>query len=354
MKYSIKIEERLYPSKIVSYYTIVLSIILALIFGAIVIISEGANPIKSYQAIFMGAFGSRYSLSETLVKTIPLILCGVGVAIAFRMILWNIGAEGQLHIGAFTASWVALTFPYLPIYILLPLMILAGFVGGALWALIPAILKAALKVNEIITTLLMNYIAILWVYYFVYGPWRDPKGYGFPLSAPFSVSAQLPRFGSSRVHLGLVFGIFAAIILYFVLKKTKWGYEIKVIGENPEAANYAGMNIFKNIILVMVISGGLAGLAGMCEVSGITRRLQPAISPGYGYTAIIIAWLAKLNPWVIILVSFLFGGLLVGGDQIQMTMGLPLAISHIIQGAILFFILGGETLNTYKIKIIKK
>jgi general nucleoside transport system permease protein len=195
----------------------------------------------------------------------------------------------------------------------------------------------------------MNYIAILWVDYLVFGPWRDPKGLNFPNSAPFSENAILPAFGHTRIHLGLFIGLAIALLFFLVLKYTKWGFEIRVCGESPKAATYAGMNFIKNILLVMFISGGIAGVAGMTEVSAITQRLQQGISPGYGFTAIIVAWLARLNPWAITLVSFLLGGLLVGGFSIQ-TSGFPAATVSMLQGAILFFVLGGEILGQYRIK----
>jgi ABC-type uncharacterized transport system permease subunit len=300
--------------------------------------------------MFKGAFGSAYGLSETVVKAIPLLLAGLGVAIAFKMLLWNIGAEGQLYMGAFAASYIALFHPDLPSYIMLPAMLVAGMLAGGLWALLTALPRALLGVNEVIISLMLNYVAILWVDYLVYGPWKDPQGFNFPLTAPFPESAILPVLGESRIHLGLVFGLIAAALLFLLLNRTRWGYEIRVIGESARAARYAGMNIVRNIMLVMFLSGALAGLAGFCEVAGITHRLQHGISPGYGYTAIIIAWLAKLHPGAVVLVSFLFGGLLVGGYTIQ-TMGLPAATVSMLQGAILFFLLGGEILNRYRIRL---
>ena len=343
-----RLEKRLNPSAALTFLVPALSVVLALGFGAAFLLATGHDPVKVYAAMWKGAFGSKYGFSETVVKAIPLMLSGLGVSIAFRMLLWNIGAEGQLYLGAFAASWVALSFPDAPASVLLPAMVLAGFLAGALWALLPALPRAFLGVNEVITTLMLNYVGILWVDYLVYGPWKDPKGFNFPLSRPFSPSAVLPTIGGTRVHLGLVFALVAAAGLHIVLRRLKWGYEIRVIGESPTAARYAGMNIARNILLVMFLSGGLAGLAGMAEVSGITQRLQHGISPGYGYTAIIVAWLAKLNPWAVVAVSFLFGGLLVGGYSIQ-SAGLPAATVSMLQGAILFFVLGGEILTRYRV-----
>jgi ABC-type uncharacterized transport system permease subunit len=347
----LKVEKRLTPSRTASFLVPFISLLLALIFGGIILLAAGANPLTTYKAMFLGAFGSKYNLSETMVKAIPLMLCGLGVSIAFRMLFWNIGAEGQLAVGGIAAAGVALFgAELLPTALLLPAMFVAGFVGGALWGLVPALLKAFIRVNEIITTLMMNYIAILWVEYLFYGPWKDPAGYGFPGTAQFPEAGWLPRLPGTRLHLGLAFGIVAATFIWLVLGRTKWGYEIRVIGENPRAATYAGISLMRNIILVMILSGGLAGLAGMAEVSGIAHRLQKGLTVGYGYTAIIVAWLGKLNPWGVLLVAILLAGLLVGGDQIQITMQLPAAVALILQGAILFFMLGGELFTRYRLR----
>jgi ABC-type uncharacterized transport system permease subunit len=351
MTIPLKIEKRLTPSRTASFLVPFISLLLALIFGGIILLLAGANPLATYKAMFLGAFGSKYNLSETMVKAIPLMLCGLGVSIAFRMLFWNIGAEGQLAVGGIAAAGVALLgAEWLPAALLLPAMFVAGFVAGALWGLVPALLKAFIRVNEIIITLMMNYIAILWVEYLFYGPWKDPAGYGFPGTAQFPEAAWLPRLPGTRVHLGLAFAIAAAAFIWLVLGRTKWGYEIRVIGENPRAATYAGISLIRNIILVMVLSGGLAGLAGMAEVSGIAHRLQKGLTVGYGYTAIIVAWLGKLNPWGVLLVAILLAGLLVGGDQIQITMQLPAAVALILQGAILFFMLGGELFTRYRLR----
>ncbi|MCL4425193.1 MAG: ABC transporter permease [Firmicutes bacterium] len=350
---TLTLEKRLAPSRWISFLVPTISVAMALLFGAIFLLMTGHDPLKVYEIMAEGAFGSKYGLSETVVKSIPLMLTGLGVSIAFKMLLWNIGAEGQLYMGAFAASWVALSFPDASPGFLLSAMFLAGFLGGALWGLLPALPRAFLGVNEVITSLMLNYVAILWVDYLVYGPWKDPKGFNFPLTAPFTPSADLPTFFGTRIHLGLVVALAAAAILNVVLWRTRWGYEIRVIGESPAAARYAGMNIARNILLVMFLSGGLAGLAGMTEVAGITHRLQHGISPGYGYSAIIIAWLSKLSPGAVVLVSFLLGALLVGGYSIQSS-GLPAATVSMLQGAILFFVLGSEILTKYRLVLVRR
>ncbi len=371
----IHVEKRLEPSRSAAVLIPVFSVVVALILGGILLALVGANPIETYKAMLVGAFGSRYAISETLVKAVPLMLTGLGVSIAFRMLFWNIGGEGQLAMGGFlTAGFALFVAPKLltamepmigalngagldflaialPRTVLLTGVIAAGFVGGAMWGLVPALLKAYIGVNEIIVTLMMNYIAILWVEYLFYGPWKDPQGYGFPGTAEISELAWLPRFTGTRVNLGLIIAVVAAFLLWVVLNRTKWGYEIRVIGENPDAARYAGINRVRNIVLVMILSGGLCGLAGMTEVAGISHRLQKGLTVGYGYTAIIVAWLAKLNPWAVLVVAFLLAGLLVGGDQIQITMGLPASVALVLQGIILFLVLGGDILTKYRIVI---
>ncbi len=349
----LRMVKREYDSLAIKIAVPVLSILLAFLLGGLFLYFSGYNPGETFLRMYKGAFGTSYAISETIVKAIPLMIAGLAVSLAFRMKLWNIGAEGQIYMGAFAASGVALSFGDLSPYMLLPLMFLAGFAGGAVWGYIPGALRGYWQVNETITSLMLNYVAIFWVNFLVFGPWKDPASKGFPLTPRFSLSGYLPTLGDSRVHLGLIIAVVIAFIFYLVLKYSRWGYEIKVIGESQNAARYAGMNVARNIVLVMLISGGIAGITGMIEVSGITHRLQQDISPGYGYTAIIVAWLARLNPFTIILVAFLFGALLVGGFGVQ-TFGIPYSIVLMLQGSVLFFLLAGEFLIKYKIVVVRK
>jgi len=348
----LRIKKRPVPSKKATLMAPVLSLALALFVIALVFWSYGVNPVVAYKRIFLGAFGSLYGWSETIVKAIPLMLCGVGLAIAFKALVWNIGAEGQLLMGATAATWVALSFPQLPSWILLPAMFTAGFLGGALWALIPGFLKARWQVNEVITSLMLVYVASELVNYLIYGPWKGATEWGFPYTDKFSPSAQLPVLFNTRIHYPtLLLALGSAFLFYVLVRRTRWGYEIRVTGENPEAARYAGIDYLKVVLLVMAISGGLAGMAGVGEVAGIHHRLRypRGISPGYGFTAIIVAWLGRLNPLGIILSSLLFGGLLVGGDAIQVALGLPVATIDIFNGLILFAVLVGEFFTHYEI-----
>jgi simple sugar transport system permease protein len=333
-----------------------LSIAIGLVVGGVVIAFAGIDPITAYAALAVGAFGSVYNITETIVAATPLILISVGLLLVFKMKFWNIGAYGQYIMGAIFSSYVALNVPSSTSpFIVLSLMCLLGILGGALWAIIPAVLRVVWEVNEVIATLMMNYIGLYVLYYLVNGPWRDPTSHGFPLSKTFPLNAQLPILLShSRVHLGILFGIAAVVVIYFINNRTKFGYENRVIGGNSEAARYAGINIFRNTIIAMVLSGGLAGLAGMAQVAGVIHLLQIQINPGYGYTAIIVTWLSGLNPFLAILASILIGGIEAGGYQIQMLMHVPFGIVGVVESSILFALLGGEIFRTNKLVVRRK
>jgi ABC-type uncharacterized transport system permease subunit len=335
------------------------AIVVALILGGIVLALVGGNPFRAYAHIANASFGSAGVFSDTLVKATPIILTGLACTVAFRMKLWNIGAEGQLFVGAFAASAVVLTPllpPETPAALMLTAMAVAGMAAGAVWGFVPGILKAKLNVNEVVTTLMMNYIAVSLINFFIYAVWSEG---GFQMSPMFPKSAWLPRladyaeqipaFRGLTTHLGLVLGLIAAGVLWWVLYRSKWGFEIELTGDNPNAARYAGINIVRNTVLVMMVSGGLAGLAGMSEISGVVHRLQGAISPGYGFTGIIVAWLAKLNPLVVVPVSILFGALLLAGREIQ-----PSGIPKLIQGIILFCLISSEVLLRYRVRFVRK
>jgi general nucleoside transport system permease protein len=355
LPFHVRIEPRITPApRWLPAVVSIGAIIVALILGGIILAIVGGDPFRAYGHIARASFGSWGVLSDTLVKATPLILVGLACALAFRMKLWNIGAEGQFYIGAFAASAIVLT-PIVPEdapkIVMLFVMAAAGFIGGALWGFLPGILKARLNVNEVVTTLMMNYIAVSWNNFFIYGVWSEG---GFQMSKVFPKSAWMPRladlagdvsaFRGITLHLGLLLGIAAAAVLWWVLYRSRWGFEIQLIGDNPRAARYAGINIVRNTVLVMMVSGGLAGLAGMSEISGVVHRLQGSISPGYGFTGIIVAWLAKLNPFIVILVSILFGSLLLAGREIQ-----PSGVPRLIQGIILFTLISSDVLLRYRI-----
>jgi ABC-type uncharacterized transport system permease subunit len=335
------------------------ALLVALLISGIVIWWVGGDPVRSFLHIVDSAFGSIGVISDTLVKATPLILTGLACSLAFRMRLWNIGAEGQFLLGAWGASAVVL-FPLLPAgtpaVIVIPAMMLAGAIAGGLWGFIPGVLRARLGVSEIIVTLMLNYIALLWIQYWVFGAWSEA---GFQQTKPFPPEAILPRLtdlagtfpalGGLTVHLGLIFGIVAAAIMWVALERTRWGYEIRLIGDSPRAAEYAGIDIKRKIIVVFVISGALAGLGGMSEVSGVVHRLQDHISPGYGFTAIIIAYLARFGPFRVVVASILFGALILAGREIQ-----PQGVPAMVQGIILFALVGSDVLIRYRVRFDRR
>ena len=348
----IEIKKNPSPSLLRNVIGFTFSIGAALLIAAIILWSQGVNPWYAYGRVFIGAFGSFYGWSETLTKAIPLMLCGLGLTVAFRSSFWNIGAEGQLLFGAMAATGVALFVPTGPFT--LPLMIAAGFLAGAAWGLLPAIFKGKLGANEVIITLMMNYIAIEIVKYLVTGPWKGAKQFGFPYTDKFPAAAQLPVLADTRVpYPMLIIGIALAIVLYIILKKTRLGYNIRVIGDNPRAARYAGISYTKTILAVMIISGGLAGIAGVGEVAGVRHLLTTPeqISQGYGFTAIIVAWIAMRNPLAVIASSIFMGGLMVGGDVFQTSLGLPFQTINVFNGLILFFLIIGQILIHYNISL---
>jgi general nucleoside transport system permease protein len=349
VNWPVVLEKRSDPAPRLRYVLPAVAIGIGLLLGAMVLSFTGAHPGEAYQEMARGAFGSVYGLSETLVKATPLLLASLGVGVAFRAGFWNIGAEGQLYMGAMGGTWMALTYPGLPAPLLQPLMIVTGCMAGAFWGLIPTVLRTRWCMNEIITTLMCNYIAILWVDFLVYGPWKDPRAFGFPFAPLLLQTARLPSMPGNRVHLGLLLGLLAATGLTMLLKHTRLGYEIRIIGLSPGAARYAGMNLTRTTLLVMALSGGLAALAGVCEVAGVQGQLKHGLSPGYGYTAIIVAWLARLDPWATIVVSVLLGGLLVGSDMLQIAMNLPVAVAYMLQVLILFSVLAVEFLVGYRL-----
>lgn len=319
----------------------------ALVVSGLFIFLLGHNPIDVYSSMAKGAFGSIFRIKDTITLTIPLVVTSMGIMIAFKMKFWNIGAEGQILIGGLFASYIALNYSFLPKIILLPLMFIAGFIGGGLWAYIPALLNVKFDTNETIVTLMMNYIALQWITFLQYGPWKDPKSLGFPKIANFSQNAILPKIFD--VHIGWIFALILVAVIYFVFKSTKQGYQITVVGESKDTARYSGINVNKVVIIAMIFSGGLCGLTGMMQVSAVNQTLNVQLSAGYGYTAIITTWLSGLNPILIVPVSLLFAAMIKGGSFIQTAYQIPQSAAQIIQSVILFFVIGSEFFIQYKL-----
>ena len=351
----IKTTDRYNITPLRSFMTNILSLAAALVAISILFLIAGVNPIFAISEIFSGSFGSFYGIKETITKAIPLILIGTGLTLAFRAKFWNIGAEGQLLMGAIFATWTGLAFgESLPPYITVPLIFIAGFIGGALWGIIPAVLKIKFSINEVISTLMLNYICAEILTMLIVGPWKGKQRFGFPGTDNLPDSAILGIMPGSRIHYAtLILSLLCAIVLCIVVYKTRFGYEARVVGENPDAGRYAGINFLKTTIIIMAISGGFAGLAGVGEIAGIHHYLgYPAsVSSGYGFTAIIVAWLAKLNPLYAIVSGIFFAGILVGGDAIQISLGLPAATVQIVNGTLLIFLIMGDYFLKNKIKL---
>ena len=350
----IQVERRPVPSPWIVFGISVGAIAAAFIVAGIFFEAYGVSPFRAYGDILRGALGSRLGLTETIRRMIPLLLIGVGLTVAFRTLFWNIGADGQLLIGAIAGTGIAL-FSGLPGPLLIPAMFVGGFLGGALWGMIPATLKVKLGINDVITTLMMNYVAIYLVEWLIHGPWKGPTMRGFAYTDRFPAAAILPTIAGTRIHWPtLVIGVAAAVLLFIVVKRTRVGFEIRVVGENPDAARFAGVSHLKITLLAMFLSGGLAGAAGVGEVAGIHYMLLGPmhVSLGYGYTAIIVAWLARRNPLAVIVTSFLFAVIMRGGDVIKISLGLPFQLVNVFNGLILFFLIGSEILMRYRIRLL--
>ena len=321
----------------------------ALCISAAMLSVQGKSPLSGMMLLFQGAFGSRWALEDCVVKAIPIYLCSLGVAIAFRLQVWNIGAEGQFALGAVGATWTVVHFSWLPWFFLIPLMMLAAFMAGAFWGFIPALLKLRMRANEIIVTLMMNYIAIFFLDYLVYGRWKDPASFGFPMTPTFPENAIVGRIGSTSLNWGLLLCLVCGILVWIFFRYTRLGFELKASGENIQAARYARLPYEGLVILVMVLSGGLAGWAGFIEASATLNRLQPSIMVGYGYTAIVVAWLARLNPLYIGIAAVLLAGLRVGVENLQLELQVPAAFGEIMEGMILLSVLAASFFIYYRL-----
>ena len=349
--FRIRITRRQEPRGWSSLLVVAAAVALSLGLGGILLGIRDISPLTGLAVLLKGAYGSRFAIEDCLVKAIPIYLCSLGVAVAFRLQVWNIGAEGQFALGAVGATWVALTFPDLPGPILLPAMIAMAVLAGGLWGMIPAVLRQRLQTNEIIVTLMLNYIAILFLDYLVYGVWKDPTSFGFPMTSEFPPQAVIGKIGSTGVNWGLAHCLVLGTMVWVFTRFTRIGFELKAAGDSVRAARYAGIPYDRLVVLVMVISGALAGWAGFLEASATINRLQPSIMVGYGYTAIVVAWLARLNPLGIAVASFLLAGLRVGVENLQLDLQVPAAFGGILEGLILLTVLAGGLFTSYRLSV---
>jgi simple sugar transport system permease protein len=332
----------------------VAAFVTAFLVAGIVIWLMGRSPIAAFQVYVTQPLTDLWSLQELIIKATPLALIAIGLSYCFRANLWNIGAEGQYTMGAIFGSWLALAThgtdagPWV-----LPAMLLLGIMGGALYGLIPAVLKVRFGVNEILTSLMLVYIAQLFLDYLTRGPWRDPKGFNFPQSVTFDPAATLPAIvEGERIHYGALFALVAILVTAVVVGRTLFGYRLRLAGDAPRAAQFAGFSGKSTTLAVFAISGGLAGLAGIVEVSGQIGQMQPSISPGYGFTAITVAFLGRLNPLGILAASLVVSLTFIGGESAQILLKLPLDLTQAFQGLLLLCVLAADALVTYRIRLV--
>ncbi|MBA7581235.1 hypothetical protein ES708_23137 [subsurface metagenome] len=330
------------------------AIFATMILSAIPIMVAGGNLWKSYYYLFKGALGTRFNFLETCVKASPLIFTGLAVAFAFRARFWNIGAEGQLLAGALAATWIGIYFTWVPPLLMLPLVMAAGFLAGGAWATLPAILKTRLKVDDVVSTLLLNYVMLHIMGALLFGPLQQP-GSSWPRSSAIMEAAKYPMLiFRSRFHLGIPLAIIAVAVIWFINKKTVFGYQSRAVGVNIKAAHFGGINTTSVILKTAIISGGLAGMAGVGELCAIQQRLILDISPGYGYSGIVIAMLGNLHPVGVLLSSFFFSIIIVGAQTMSRMTGVPSYIAEVIQGMALMIMLVFLLLTEYKIKPVRK
>ncbi|MCF8466377.1 MAG: ABC transporter permease [Sneathiella sp.] len=348
----LKIEKRAEYSKAMVYLTPVIALVLTVLASIILFKLLGVNPIEALYQFFVAPLDSKYELSELFVKATPLILCAIGLSVGFRANVWNIGAEGQLTMGAIVGSSLFIYFPETESVFLLPAMIMLGAVGGGAWAAIPAYFKTRFNANEILTSLMLVYVAILVLSLLVHGPWRDPAGFNFPESQTFSPSATMPILVSgTRMHFGTLLALLAVLGTWIMLARTLIGFQVKVIGAAPRAGGYAGFSQKKVVWFVLLFGGAMAGIAGISEVSGPIGQVLPTISPGYGFTAIIVAFLGRLHPVGIFFAGLLMALTYLGGETAQISLGLPVAVTGVFQGMVLFFLLACDVLVHYRFRL---
>ena len=349
------LERRAERSTVIAITSPLIAIGLTLLTMTVLFALLGKNPFAALWVYFIDPLTDSYSLQEIAVKATPLVMIAIGLSFCYLANVWNIGAEGQFLIGAVAGSWLAVKThgtdagPWV-----MPAMLVLGALGGALYALIPAICKVRFGASEILTSLMLVYVADLFLDYLVRGPWRDPKGFNFPTTADFDPVATVPLLiEGSRLHLGALIALIVVAIATVLLGRTLKGFEIRVVGAAPKAARFAGFNSNQLVIFTFMVSGALAGLAGIIEVAGPVGNLRPNISPGYGFTAIIVAFLGRLNPIGILIAGLFLALTFIGGEQAQISMKIPLDLTKVFQGILLFYVLACDSLILYRIRLMR-
>jgi len=351
----LRLETRPEASETMRYASPVIAVALTLVGGMIIFAALGKNPAEGFKVFFLNPIRDLDAIAELLLKATPLMLIAVGLAVGFRANVWNIGAEGQFLTGAVAATGIALAFKGTHAAVLLPLMVVAGAVGGALWAAIPALLKTRFNANEILTSLMLVYIAQLMVSWLVFGPWKDPAGFNFPQTETFEDAALLPMLiEGTRLNYAFAIALAALAAGYVFMEKSYTGFKMRVAGESEAAARYAGFSAAGTIWLGLLVGGAAAGVAGMAEVAGPAGQLTDKLSSGYGFAAIIVAFVGRLNPVGIFFASLLMALLFIGGEQAQQYLNLPSSISKVFQGMLLFFLLGSDVLIQYRVRLMPR
>ncbi len=346
----LRFEARPAPSRLAVWLSPVLATLATVLAGMLLFAALGHDPWRAMSAFFVQPLSTRYGLGEWVLKASPLALIAVGLAAGYRANVWNIGAEGQLTVGAIAAGGLALAFDGTSSPLLLPAMFVAGAAGGMAWAAIPAFLRTRFRASEILTSLMLVYIASLWLQLLVHGAWRDPEGFNFPQSKLFSAAALLPIVvEGTRVNAGVLLTLVVVAAAWVFMQRRYAGFEMRVAGLAPAAANYAGIPERRTVWRGLLIGGACAGLAGVGEIAGPIGQLMPSVSPGYGFTAIIVAFVGRLNPLGIVFASLLMSLLYLGGEAAQLTLALPSAVSGLFQGTLLFFLLAADVFIHYRL-----
>lgn len=355
MKLPLRLEARPAPSQRAAWLSPFIAGLATLAIGFVLFTALGKDPFAAFYAFFVKPVDSLYGISELLLKASPLMLIATGLAAGYRANVWNIGAEGQLVAGAIAGGGLALAFFESTSSLLLPAMIVAGMLGGMAWAAIPALLRTRFNANEILVSLMLVYVATLVMSWLVHGPWRDPEGFNFPQSKLFHDAALLPTLlEGSRVNAGLFVALGIVAIGYFFMQRSLAGFQMRVAGLAPAAANYAGIPFRRTIWLGMLIGGACAGIAGVQEAAGPVGQLLPILSPGYGFAAIIVAFVGRLHPVGIVLASLLMSLLYLGGESAQLNLSLPSAVTGLFQGTLLFFLLAADVFIHYRLRVVGK
>lgn len=336
-----------------SYGSPILAVILTILTMMLIFALLGKPPVKGVETFLIQPISNMAGLSALLVRAAPLIMIGVGLALCYRANVWNIGADGQFTMGALAGGGLALALPHAAFWWCYPLVLALGILGGMAWAGLVAWLKLRFNANEILTSLMLVYVAHLVLVWLVSGPWRDPHGFGFPQSALFGAGATTPTFGSTSIHLGCLLAPLLALVIWQILARSVLGFQLRVVGQAPRAARYAGFSNNRLTWIALLVSGGLSGLAGIIEVTGPIGQLTTSVTPGYGFSAVIVAFLGRLHPVGVIFAGLLLALSYLGGASAQINLNMPNAITGIFQGVLLFYLLGADVLILHRVRRLR-